>query len=122
MLRTQSIPFPDAQRPVRGRLCSSQYSILTMTPGNTQSSNSRISYPKPGTSASVCVSSNRFASAILPRAPTVLDPLAILVITANHSEPTTLEPDSEGIQQTSSRQNMTVGLERSILAKARDLI
>ena len=33
-----------------------------------------------------------------------------------------LETNSEGIQQTSSRRNLTVGLERSILAKARDLI
>ena len=111
-----------AQRPIRSGFRSSQYSILTITPGNTQSSNRRISYPGQRTSAPVRVSPNGFASAILPRAPTVLDPLATLVITPSHPEPTTLEPNSEGIQQTSSRRNLTVGLERSILAKARDLI
>ena len=48
-----------AQRPIRERFHSSQYSILTITPGNTQSSNRRISYPGQRMSAPVLGSSYR---------------------------------------------------------------
>jgi len=42
-----------AQRPIRREFLSSQRSILTITPGNTQNSSRRISYPGRRTSAHI---------------------------------------------------------------------
>ena len=46
----------------------------------------------------------------------------MLAITPSHLDATMLELDSGGGQQASSRRNMATGLERSILARARDLM
>jgi len=70
--------------------------------------------------APVRVSQNSYTSAILFRSPTVLDPLAMLAITPSHPDPTMPELDTGRGQQASSRRNMATGLERCILARARD--
>jgi len=111
-----------AQRPIGREFLSSQRLILTITPGNTQSSSRRISYPGRRTPAPVRVSQNGYTSAILSRSPTVLNLLAMPAITPSHPDPTMLELHSGGGQQASSRRNMATGLERSILARARDLM
>jgi len=72
--------------------------------------------------APVRVSQNCYTSAIPSRSPTVLYPLATPAITPSHPDPTMLQLDSGGGQQASSRQNMTTGLKRSILARASDLM
>jgi len=100
---------------------NSQASILTITPGNTQSS-SRIGYPRWRTPAPVHISQNRFPSVVLSRSPAVLNWLATLAITPSHSEPTTPELESGGGERPSSRRTMAIGLERSILAKACSLM
>jgi hypothetical protein len=51
-----------------------------------------------------------------------LNPLATPAITPSHPDATILELDSGGGQQASSRRNIATGHERSILAKARDLM
>jgi len=92
-----------AQRPIGHEFLSSQPSILTITPGNTQSSSRRISYPGRRTPAPVRVSQNCYTSAIPSRSPTVLNLLATPAITPSHPDPTMLELDSAGGQQASSR-------------------
>jgi len=113
-----------AQRPFGHKFLSSQRSILTITPGNTQTSSRRISYPRRRTLAPVPhgVSQNGYTSAIPSGSPTVLNPLATPAIIPSHPDPTMLELDSGGEQQASSRRNMATGLERSILARGRDLM
>jgi len=118
----QIINRPGAQRPIGHEFLSSQRSILTITPGNTQSSNRRISYPRWRTPAPVSVSQNGYTSAIPSRSPTVLNLLAMPAITPRHPDPTMLELDSGGGQQASSRRIMATGLEGSILARAYDLV
>jgi len=110
-----------AQRPIGHEVRNSQASILTITPGNTQSS-SRIGYPGRRTPALVHISQNRFPSVVLSRSPAVLNSLATPAITPSHSEPTTPELESGGGERPSSRRNMAIGLERSILAKACSLM
>ena len=93
-----------------------------MTPGNTQSSSTRISYSGRRTPAPVRLSHNGYTSEIPSRLPTVLNALATPAITPSHPDPTMLELDSGEGQQASSRQNMATGLELSILARASDLM
>ena len=108
-----------AQRPVKNEFLSSQPSIITITPGNSQTSGRRASYQERRTSAPIRVSQNR-TPAFLSRLPAALNPLAKLVLTQTQSDPTMREFDNGSGQRTSSRQNLAVGLERSILVKARD--
>jgi len=110
-----------AQRPIGREFLSSQRSIRTITPGNTQNSSRRISYPGWRTSAQVRVSQNGCTSAIPSRLPTDFNPLAMPVITPSHPDPTVREIDSAG-QQASSRRNMANGLARTILARSRDMM
>jgi len=91
------------QRPIGREFLSSQCSILTITPGNTQRSSRRISYSGQRTPAPVHVSQNGYTSAIPSRLPTVLNSLAMPAITPSHPDPTRLELDSGGGQQASSR-------------------
>jgi len=91
-----------AQRPMRREFLSSQRTILTITPSNTQNSSRRISYPGWRTSAQVRVGHNGCTSAIPSRSPTDLNPLAMPVITLYHPDPTVRELDSGG-QQASRR-------------------
>jgi len=111
-----------AQSPIRREFLSSQCSILTITPGNTQSCSRRMSYPGRRIPAPVRVSQNGYTSAIPSRWPTVSNLLATPAITPSHPDPTMLELDSGGEQQASSRRNMATGLERRILARAHDLM
>jgi len=53
-----------AQSPIRREFLSSQRSILKITPGNTQGSSRRISYPGRRTPATVHLSQNGYTSAI----------------------------------------------------------
>jgi len=110
-----------AQGPIGREFLSSQRSILTITPGNTQNSSRRIRYPGRRTSAQVRVSQNGCTFAIPSRSPTDFNPLAMPVITPSHPDPTVRELDSGG-QQASSWRNMATGLERTILARSRDLM
>ena len=110
-----------AQRPIGRVFLSSQRSILTITPGNTQNSSRRISYPGRRMSAQVPVSQNGCTSSIPSRSPTDFNPLAMSVITTSHPIPTVRELDS-GAQQSSSRRNMATGLGRTILARSCDLM
>jgi len=95
---------------------NSQALILTITPGNTQSS-SRIGYPGRRTPAPVHISKNRFPSVVLSRSPAVLNLVATPAITPSHSGPTMPELECGGRERPSSGWNMPIGLERSILAK-----
>ena len=108
-------------RPIRREFHSSQHSILTITPDNTQNSSRRISYPGRRTSAPLHVSQNRFTSAIPTHSLIVLNLLEMPAITPSQPDPTMPELDSRQ-QEASSRQNMTTGLERTIVAKARDMM
>jgi len=110
-----------AQRPIGCEFLSSQRSILTITPGNTQNASRRISYPGRRTSAQVRVSQNGCRSAIPSRLPTDFNPLAMPVITPSPPDPTVRQLDSRG-QQASGRRNMATGLEHTILARSCDLI
>jgi len=110
-----------AQRPIGREFLSLQCSILTITPGNTQNSSRRISYPGRRTSAIVRVSQNGCTSAIPSRSPTDFNPLAMPVITLSHPDPTVRELDSGG-PQASSRRKMATWLELTILARSRDLM
>jgi len=109
------------QRPIGREVLSSQRSILTITPGNTQNSSRRISYPGWRTSAQVRVSQNSCTSAIPSRSLKDFNRLAMPVITRSHRDQTVRDWDSGG-QQASSRRNMATGLERTILARSCDLI
>ena len=111
-----------AQRSIRYGFREPQPSILTVTPGHTQSSGRGIDYPRRRAPVPVRVSQNRFTPAIRSRPPTALGPLETPAITPSNSGPTTPELDSVGEQHTSSRRNMATGLERSIVLKARDLM
>jgi len=104
-----------AQRPIGREFLSSQPSILTITPRNTQSPSRRICYPGRRIPVSVRISQNGYTSAIPSCSPTVLNLLATPAITPSHPDPTMLELDSRGEQQASSRRNMATGLERSFL-------
>jgi len=110
-----------AQRPIGREFLSSQLSIQTITPGNTQNSSRRISYPGRRTSVQVRVSQNGCTSAIPSRSPTDFNPLAMPVITPSHPDPTVQELDRGG-QQASRRRNMATGVERTILARSPDLM
>ena len=67
------------------------------------------------------MSQNR-SSAFLSLLPAALNLLATPVITQTQSDPTMRESDNESGQQASSRRNVAVELEHSILVKARDLM
>ena len=99
----------------------SQPLILTITHGHRQSSR-KETYSSWGDPVSVSISQNRFTPRILSRSPTVLNRLETPAITPSHSDPTMPERHGAGRQQTSSRRNMAVGLERSIVVKSRDLM
>ena len=109
-----------AQRPIGREFLSSQRSILTITPGNTQNSSRRICYPGRRTSAQARVSQNGFTSPIPSCSPTDLNPLEMPVITPSHPDPTVWELDS-GREQASSRRNMAGRLEHTILARSHDV-
>jgi len=72
-------------------------------------------------SAQVRLSQNGCISTIPSHSPTDFNPLAMPVITPSHPDPTIRKLNSRG-QQASSRRNMATGLERTILARSRDLI
>jgi len=72
-------------------------------------------------SAQVRVSQNNCTSAIPSCSPTDLNPLAMSVITPSHPHSPVRELDSGG-QQASSRGNMATGLDRTILARSRNLM
>ena len=110
-----------AQRPVENEFLSSQPSMITITPGHTQTSDRRVSYHEWRTPAPIRVCQNRMP-AFLSRLPAALNPLATPVLTQTQSDPTMREFDDGSGQWTSSRRNVAVGLERSILVKARDLM
>ena len=110
------------QRLSRNEFLNSHLSILTITPVQTQTSGRSIGYMEGRTPAPIRVSQNRYTPAILSRLPAPLNSLAIPVLTPSQSDQTMRELDKGGGQRTSSRRNMAVGLERSILAKARDLM
>jgi len=112
----------EPHRPIGRELLSSQLSILTITPGNTQSSSTRISYPGQGMSALVRFSQNDYTSVISFRSPTVLNPPTTLAIIQSHPDPTMLELDSRGGQQASSRRNIATELDSTIVAKVCDFI
>jgi len=111
-----------AQRLIGYGFPETQPTILTVTPGHTQSSSRGIGYPRRRAPVPVRVSQNRFTPAILSRPPTILGPLETPAITPSHSGPTTPELDNAGEQHTRSRRNMATGLERRIVLKARDLM
>ena len=110
-----------AQRPVENKFLSSQPSVITITPGHSQTSGGRASYQEWRTPAPIRVSQN-CTPAFLSQLPAVLNPLATPVLTRTQSDPTMREFDNGSGQWTSSRRNVAVGLERSILVKARDLM
>ena len=110
-----------AQRPIGNAFPESQPSILTITSGHTQSSG-EVTYPTRSAPVPVPISQNRFTSTIPSRSPTVLNRLETPAITPSHPDLITPKLDSSSEQQTSSRRNMTTGLERSIVLKACDLM
>ena len=110
-----------AQRPVKNKFLSSQRSIITITPGHTQTSAGRVSYQEQRTPAPIRVSRNR-TPAFLRRLPSALNPLATPVLTQTKSDPAMREFDNGSGQWTSSRRNVAVGLECSIQVKAHDLM
>jgi len=110
-----------AQRPVENEFLSSQQSIITITSGHSQTSGGKASYQERRTLAPIRVSQNR-TPAFLSGLPAALNPLATPVLTQTQSDPTMREFDNGNGQQTSSRRKVAVGLERSILVKAHDLM
>jgi len=108
-----------AQRPVENEVLSSQPSIITITPGHSQTSGGRARYQERRTLAPIRVSQNRTPAFLLPL-PAALNPLATPVLTQTLSDLTMREFDNGSGQRTSSRRHVAVGLERSILVKARD--
>jgi len=109
------------QRPIGPEVRNTQASILTITPGNTQSSR-RIGYPGLRTPALVHIGQNGFPSVVLSGSPAVLNSLATPAITSSHSQPTTPGLESGGREWPTSRPYLTMELERSIPAKACSLI
>jgi len=110
-----------AQRPVENEFLSSQPSIITITPGHSQTSGGMASYPERRTLAPIRVSQNS-TPAFLSRLPAALNQLPTLVLTQTQSDPTIQEFDNGSGLRTSSRRNVAVGLERSILVKGRELM
>ena len=108
-----------AQRPFENEFLSSQPSIITITPGNSQTSGGRASYQERRTPAPIRVSQNR-TPAFLSRLPAAPPPTPVL--TQTQSDPTMGEFDDGSGQWTSSRRNVAVGLECRILVKARDMM
>jgi len=76
-----------AQRPVENEFLSLQPSIITITPGHSQTSGGRASYQERRTLAPIRVSQNR-TPAFLSRFPTALNPLATPVLTQTQAVPT----------------------------------
>ena len=109
------------QRPVENEFLSSQPSIITITPGHSQTSGWRVSYHERRTPAPIRVSQNP-KPAFLSQLPAALYPLATPVLTETQSDPTMREFDDRSGERSSSRGNVAVGLERSILVKASDLM
>ena len=110
-----------AQRPVENEFLSSQPSIITIRPGHSQTSDGRPSYQVRRTPVPIRVSQNR-TPAFLSRLPAALNPLPTPVLTQTQWDLTMREFDNESGQLTSSRRNVGIGLERSILVKARDVM
>jgi len=110
-----------AHRPVENEFLSSQPSIITITPGHSQTSGGRASYPERRTLAPIRVSQD-CTPAFLSRLPAALNPLATQVLTQTQLDPTMREFDNGSGQRTSSRRNVAIGLDRSILVKVRDLM
>jgi len=110
-----------APRPIGYLVCNSDVLIQTITLGTTQRS-SRIGYSGRGPPGPVHVSQNLFPSLVLSCLPAVLISLATLAIPPSHCEPTTPELEGGGVELTSRRQNMAVGVEDSILDKPCSLI
>ena len=106
-----------AQRPIGHEVRNSQALILTITPGNNQS-RSTIGYPGRKTAAPVDISQKCFLSVFHSRSPEDLTLLATQAITPRHSRPTMPELKGGGGERPSSRRNMDIALERSILGKA----
>jgi len=106
-----------AQRPIRHEVHNSEASILTITPGNTASS-SRIGYAGQRTPAQLHIIKNSVPSVVFSPSQAVLNSLATPAITPSHSEPTTRGLESGGGERPSSRRNIAIELDRSILAKA----
>jgi len=107
----------EAQKSIGCEFLSSQRSMLTITPWNTQSSSRRISYPRRRRSAQVQVSQTGFTSDIPPHTLTYLNPLAMPMITPSHQDPKGRQLDS-GEQQASTRPNMATRLEHPILGRS----
>jgi len=76
-----------AQRPVEHEFLSSQPSIITITPGHSQTSRGRATYQERRTLAPIRGSQNRMP-AFLCRLPAALNPLATPVLTQTQSDPT----------------------------------
>ena len=112
-----------AQRPVENQFLSSQPSIITITPRNSQTSGGRASYQEWRTPAPIRlgVCQNR-PPAFLCLLPAALNSLATPVLTQTQSDPTMQEFDDGSGQRTGIKRNVAVGLERSILVKAGDLM
>ena len=110
-----------AQKPIGYGFPELQPSILTITPGHTRGSREET-YPSQGAPVSVSISQNRLTPRILSCSSTILNLLETPAKIPSHSDPTMPEMHSAGGQQTSSRHNIAIGLERSIGLKARDLM
>ena len=110
-----------AQRLVENEFLSSQPSIITITHGHSQTSGRRASYQERRTLAPIRVCQHR-TPAFLHRLPAALNPLGTPVLNQTRSDPTMREFHNGSGQRTSSRRDVPVGLERSILVKAWDLM
>ena len=75
------------QRPVENEFLSSQPSIITITPRNSQTSGGRASYQEQRTPTPIRVSHNR-TPAFLSLLPGALNPLETAVLTETQSDPT----------------------------------
>ena len=79
-------------------------------------------YPSRGAHVPVSMSQNHLTHRILTHLPTLLNQLETPAITPTDSDSTMPEMPGTGGQQTSSRRNIAIGLECSIVLNARDLI
>ena len=111
-----------ANRPISREPLSSQHSILSINLGNTKISCTMITYPGRRMPAPVQVSQNGYISPIPSCSPTALKPPRSPGITPSHPEPTMLHLNSRGRPQASRRGNSATRLERSILARACELM
>ena len=109
------------QGPIGNEFLSSQPSILTITPGYTQVSCRKISYPERRTLAPIQASQTRDMSAILSHLPAAVNTFATQVLTQRQPDSRMRELDN-GSGQRTIRRNMAIGLERSILVKVGDLM